>query len=38
MLLENILKEAPRLEKKIVLGYRKFPREFCIVNGEFSDI
>ena len=38
MLQENILKEAPRLNKKIVIGYRMLAREFGVVNGVFSDL
>ena len=37
-LLENILKEAPCLNKKMVLGYGMLTGEFCIVNREFSDL
>ena len=34
---ENILKEAPRLNKKtIVIGHRTLAGEICIANGEFS--
>ena len=38
MLQENIFKEAPRLNKKIVIVYRTLVGEFCIVNEEFSDL
>ena len=34
---ENIMKEAPHLNKKIVTGYQTLAGEFFIVNGEFSD-
>ena len=37
MLQENILKEASHLSK-IVKGYLLLAGEFCIVNGEFSDL
>ena len=35
---ENILKEAPCLNKKLALGYLMLAGEFCIVNREFSDL
>ena len=38
MLQENIFKEAPRLNKKIVIVYRTLVGEFSIVNEEFSDL
>ena len=38
MLQENIIKDAPRLNKKIVIGYWTLVGEFCIVNREFSDL
>ena len=38
MLQENILKEAQRLNKKIVMGYRMLDREFCEIYGEFQKI
>ena len=38
MLQENTLKEAPRLNKTIVRAYQTLAGEFCIVNGEFSDL
>ena len=37
MFQENILKAAPRLNKKTVGGYRKLAGEFCAVNGELSE-
>ena len=38
MLQENTLKEAPRLNKTIVRAYQTLAGEFCVVNGEFSDL
>ena len=39
MLHDNILKEAPCLNKTKVIGYPMLAREFCIlVNGEFSNL
>ena len=35
---ENILKEAPCLNKKMALGYGMLTGEFCIINREFSDL
>ena len=35
---ENILKEASPLNIKIVIGYQTFGREFCIVEGELSNL
>ena len=35
---ENILKEAPCLNKKMALGYGMLTTEFCIINREFSDL
>ena len=38
MLQETILKEAPHLHKKIVMGYRTLDGEFCEINGEVSNL
>ena len=38
MLQKNILKEAPRLNKIIARAYQTLAGEFCLVNGEFSDL
>ena len=38
MLQENIFKDAPRLNKKIVISYWTLVGEFCIVNREFFDL
>ena len=35
---ENILKEAPCLNKKMALGYGMLTGEFCMINREFSDL
>ena len=35
---ENILKEAPHLKKKIVIGYPMLAEEICVVNRELSDV
>ena len=35
---ENILKDAPCLNKNMALGYGMLAGEFCIVNREFSDL
>ena len=38
MLQKNILKEAPRLNKIVARAYQTLAGEFCLVNGEFSDL
>ena len=38
MVQQNILKEAPHLNKKIVIRYQRLAGEFCVVNGEFSNL
>ena len=37
MLQENIFEKASMSVQKEVIGYRTLPREFCTINGEFSD-
>ena len=32
------MKEAPYLNKKIIAGYHTLAGEFCVENGEFSDL
>ena len=29
---------GPMSEQKIIRGYRTLAREFCVTNGEFSDL
>ena len=38
MLQENILKRDSTSEEKIVRGYQTLAGEFCVVNGEFSNV
>ena len=38
MLQENILKEAPHLNKKQSQAIKGLAVEFCVVHGEFSNL